>query len=42
MKELDKLKEKCIQAMKDMDAFVDEHYEELCNEIREQRNIPED
>lgn len=42
MKELDKLKEKCIQAMKDVDAFVDEHYEELCNEIREQWNVPED
>ena len=41
MEKLDELKEKCIQAMKDVDTFVDEHYEELCNEIREQRNIPE-
>lgn len=42
MKELDELKEKCVQAMKDVDTFVDEHYEELCNEIREQWNVPED
>lgn len=42
MKELDELKEKCVKAMKDVDDFVDEHYEELCNEIREQWNVPED
>ena len=42
MKELDKLKEKCVQAMKDVDAFVDEHYEELIKEIRKQWNVPED
>ena len=41
MKELDELKEKCVQAMKDVDAFVDEHYEELIKEIREQWNVPE-
>ena len=40
MEELDKLKEKCVQAMKDVDSFVDEHYEELCDEIREQWNVP--
>lgn len=42
MKELDELKEKCIQAMKDVDVFVDEHYDELCDEIREQWNIPKE
>ena len=42
MKELDELKEKCIQAIKDVDAFVEEHYGELCNEIKEQWNVPED
>jgi len=42
MKELDELKEKCVQAMKDVDAFVGEHYDELCNEIREQWNVPKD
>lgn len=42
MKELDELKDKCVQAMKDVDAFVDGHYEELCNEIREQCNVPKD
>lgn len=42
MEELDELKEKCVQSMKDVDAFVDENYEELCNEIREQWVVPED
>ena len=42
MKELDELKEKCIQAMKDVDNFVSEHYDELCNEIRKQYNVKED
>lgn len=41
MKELDELKERCVQAMKDVDAFVDEHYDELCDEIREQWNVPQ-
>jgi hypothetical protein len=40
MKELDELKEKCVQAMKDVDAFVDEHYEELIEEMKSQHNIP--
>ena len=40
MKELDILKEKCVQAMKDVDAFVDEHYEELIEEMKSQNNIP--
>ena len=42
MKELDHLKEKCIQAMKDVDAYIDEHYDELCEEIRAQHNVPQD
>ena len=42
MKELDKLKEKCVQAMKDVDAFVDEHYEELIAEMKSQHNLPSD
>lgn len=42
MKELDELKEKCVQAMKDVDAFVDEHYEELIVEIRNEWNFPLD
>ena len=42
MKELDELKEKCIQAIKDVDTFVDEHYDELCDEIREQWNVPKE
>lgn len=40
MKELDILKEKCVQAMKDVDAFVDEHYEELIAEMKSQHNLP--
>lgn len=42
MKELDELKEKCVQAMKDVDAFVDEHYEELIFEMRKVWNVPLD
>lgn len=42
MKELDELKEKCIQAMKDVDAFVDEHYEELMEEMRNEWDVPSD
>ena len=42
MKELDELKEKSIQAMKDVDNFVSEHYDELCNEIRKQHNVKDD
>lgn len=42
MKQLDKLKEKCVQAMKEVDAFVDEHYDELCDEIREKWNVPKE
>lgn len=40
MKELDELKEKCIQAMQDVDDFVSKHYDELCDEIREQWYVP--
>lgn len=40
MKELDELKEKCVQAMKDVDAFVDEHYEELIEEMKSQHHLP--
>lgn len=40
MKKLDELKEKCVQAMKDVDAFVDEHHEELIEEMRKERNVP--
>ena len=40
MKELDKLKEKCVQALKDVDAFVDEHCEELITEMKSQLNLP--
>ena len=40
MKELDELKEKCVQAMKDVDAFVDEHYEELIAEMRNEWDVP--
>ena len=42
MKELDELKKKCIQAMKDVDNFVSEHYDELCSEIRKQYNVKDD
>jgi FtsZ-binding cell division protein ZapB len=42
VKELDELKEKCIQAMQDVDNFVSEHYDELCNEIRKQHNVKDD
>ena len=42
MKELDKLKEKCVQAMKDVDAFVDEHCGELIVEMRKEWNVPLD
>lgn len=40
MRELDELKEKCVKAMKDVDAFVDEHYEELIAEMRSQYHLP--
>lgn len=40
MKELDELKEKCVQAMKDLDAFVEEHYEELIAEMKSQHHLP--
>lgn len=40
MKELDKLKEKCVQAMNDVDDFVDEHYEELIEEMKSQLHLP--
>ena len=39
MEELDELKSKCVQAMKDVDAFVDEHYEELIAEMKSQHII---
>lgn len=42
MKELDQLKEKCVQAMKDVDSFVDEHYEELLEEMRNELKVPSD
>lgn len=42
MKELDKLKEKCVQAMKDVDAFVDKHYEELIEEMCNEWKVPSD
>ena len=42
MKELDELKEKCIQAIKDVDVFVDEHYEELLEEMRNEWDLPSD
>ena len=42
MEELDELKEKCVQAMKDVDAFVDEHYEELLDEMRNEWKLPSD
>ena len=42
MKELDLLKEKCVQSMKDVDSFVKEHYDELEQQIRKQHNIPSD
>lgn len=42
MKELDELKSRCIQAMKDVDSFVEGHYDELLTEIREQYSIPHD
>ena len=42
MKELDELKEKCVQAMKDVDDFVDEHYEELLEEMRNEWKVPSD
>lgn len=41
MKELDELKEKCAQTMKDVDAFVDGHYEELVEEMKAQHGIPD-
>ncbi len=40
MKELDKMKEKCVQALKDIDAFVDGNYEELLEEMRNELNVP--
>lgn len=42
MKQLDELKEKCVQAMKDVDTFVDEHYEELLDEMRSKLKVPSD
>jgi len=42
MKELDELKERCVQAMKDIDSFVDKHYDELLEEMKQQHAIPDD
>jgi len=42
MKELDELKERCVQAMKDIDSFVDKHYDELLDEMKLQHAIPDD
>ena len=41
MKELDELKEKCFQAMKDVDTFVSEHYNELLDDMNQQCAIPD-
>ena len=40
--ELDRLRNKCFKAMQDVDTFVEEHYEELCEEVRLQFDIPQD
>lgn len=41
MKELDELKEKCVHAMKDVDAFVEEHYDEPIAEMKAQHGVPD-